>query len=337
MNLTLEQAARVFLQRIRKRYDLSDAWLFSGQAKQTAGVDTDADIAVLLRGARGAPGARADATVDMAGIAFDLMLETGVRIDSLPLWEDEWAHPERLENPALIAKTSIATGCVCDPDLYLAKSRRALASARLLLADGDTEGACNRAYYAMFDAAHAALLAGVPDFNTGSTTAFAADRGTTQTFPEPSRTSTGKEVAHLDSEIGPLDGYADRALPDRMELPIAAGEHIGIAIRVQCAVRDVDHPVETDAGMGVFGELDPGIGGEAGVRDLDDQQHILAPGVRFGIAVGARPQHHEVGVDLGTVVQNQRALNPNRIAGGFSPPASTTPRMRVRTGRFLRV
>jgi len=26
----------------------------------------------------------------------------------------------------------------------------------------------------------------------------------------------------------------------------------------------------------------------------------------------------------------------NRIAGGFSPPASTTPRMRVRTGRFLR-
>ncbi len=27
---------------------------------------------------------------------------------------------------------------------------------------------------------------------------------------------------------------------------------------------------------------------------------------------------------------------PNRVAGGFSPPAPTTPRMRVRTGRFLR-
>jgi hypothetical protein len=26
----------------------------------------------------------------------------------------------------------------------------------------------------------------------------------------------------------------------------------------------------------------------------------------------------------------------NRVAGGFSPPAPTTPRMRVRTGRFLR-
>lgn len=38
------------------------------------------------------------------------------------------------------------------------KASRALSSARLLLGDGDAEGACNRAYYAMFDAAHAALL-----------------------------------------------------------------------------------------------------------------------------------------------------------------------------------
>jgi uncharacterized protein (UPF0332 family) len=44
------------------------------------------------------------------------------------------------------------------PDEYLRKAERALASARLLLQDGDNEGACNRAYYAMFDAAHAALL-----------------------------------------------------------------------------------------------------------------------------------------------------------------------------------
>ena len=44
------------------------------------------------------------------------------------------------------------------PADYLAKAERALASARLLLADDDREGACNRAYYAMFAAAHAALL-----------------------------------------------------------------------------------------------------------------------------------------------------------------------------------
>ena len=41
----------------------------------------------------------------------------------------------------------------------MAKARRALASAQKLLQDGDGDGACNRAYYAMFDAARAALIA----------------------------------------------------------------------------------------------------------------------------------------------------------------------------------
>jgi uncharacterized protein (UPF0332 family) len=41
----------------------------------------------------------------------------------------------------------------------MAKAERAAESARLLLDAGDLDGACNRAYYAMFDAAKAALFA----------------------------------------------------------------------------------------------------------------------------------------------------------------------------------
>ena len=41
----------------------------------------------------------------------------------------------------------------------LAKAIQAAASAKLRLDAGDADGACNRAYYAMFDAARAALLA----------------------------------------------------------------------------------------------------------------------------------------------------------------------------------
>ena len=41
----------------------------------------------------------------------------------------------------------------------LEKATQAAASARLLLESGDMDGACNRAYYAMFDAARAVLLA----------------------------------------------------------------------------------------------------------------------------------------------------------------------------------
>jgi uncharacterized protein (UPF0332 family) len=43
--------------------------------------------------------------------------------------------------------------------VYMAKSERALSAAQLLLRTGDPDGACSRAYYAMFDAAHAALIA----------------------------------------------------------------------------------------------------------------------------------------------------------------------------------
>ena len=44
------------------------------------------------------------------------------------------------------------------PQELMAKANRALTSAKLLLDSGDVDGACNRAYYAMFDAARAALL-----------------------------------------------------------------------------------------------------------------------------------------------------------------------------------
>lgn len=44
------------------------------------------------------------------------------------------------------------------PEDLMAKARQAAASAKVLLDTGDADGACNRAYYAMFDAARAALL-----------------------------------------------------------------------------------------------------------------------------------------------------------------------------------
>ncbi len=45
------------------------------------------------------------------------------------------------------------------PKTYMTKAEAALSGARLLLDSNDTDGACSRAYYAMFDAAHAALFA----------------------------------------------------------------------------------------------------------------------------------------------------------------------------------
>jgi|AntRauTorcE11898_2_1112593.scaffolds.fasta_scaffold104982_2 hypothetical protein len=35
----------------------------------------------------------------MADIAFDVLVETGVRIQPLPAWNGEWEHPNRYSNP----------------------------------------------------------------------------------------------------------------------------------------------------------------------------------------------------------------------------------------------
>ena len=55
---------------------------------------------MILKGERGD---RYDVSGDMAGIAFDVMMETGVLVSRPPLWEDEFQQPERFSNPALIA------------------------------------------------------------------------------------------------------------------------------------------------------------------------------------------------------------------------------------------
>jgi predicted nucleotidyltransferase len=99
MDTETKRTAKLFLDQIRKHYKLREAYLFGSRARQRGGSESDADIALLLKGTTGS---RADTAVEMAAIAFDVMLETGILVDALPFWEDEWAHPERFGNPALI-------------------------------------------------------------------------------------------------------------------------------------------------------------------------------------------------------------------------------------------
>jgi len=92
-------AARLFTRRLAGRYDVLDVILFGSRARRGHRPDSDADLAVLLRGGRGS---RIDVSLQLADVAFDVMLETGILIEAIPFWEDEWAHPERFANPALI-------------------------------------------------------------------------------------------------------------------------------------------------------------------------------------------------------------------------------------------
>ena len=42
----------------------------------------------------------------MADEAFEVLLETGIRIQPLPIWEDEWANPDHYSNPRLLKNIS---------------------------------------------------------------------------------------------------------------------------------------------------------------------------------------------------------------------------------------
>lgn len=94
-----DRAVRLFTRQMADRYEVREIILFGSRARRGHRPDSDADLAVLLRGAHGF---RSDVALSLADIAFDVMLETGILIEAIPFWEDEWAHPERFANPALI-------------------------------------------------------------------------------------------------------------------------------------------------------------------------------------------------------------------------------------------
>ncbi len=38
----------------------------------------------------------------MSDLAYDVLLETGINISPLPIWLDDWEHPEQARNPLLL-------------------------------------------------------------------------------------------------------------------------------------------------------------------------------------------------------------------------------------------
>ena len=94
-----ERAARTFLRHLEGHFPVREAFVYGSRARHTHRPDSDADIAIILNGERGD---RSKVSGDMAGIAFDVMMETGVMVQAVPFWPDEIARPETFSNPALI-------------------------------------------------------------------------------------------------------------------------------------------------------------------------------------------------------------------------------------------
>lgn len=92
-------ATHAFMVKVKQQFDVTGAMLFGSRARQTHHAESDADVAVLLRGQSG----RFVATkLAMDDLAYEVLLEKGIRIQPLPIWESEWQNPLAYSNPQLL-------------------------------------------------------------------------------------------------------------------------------------------------------------------------------------------------------------------------------------------
>jgi predicted nucleotidyltransferase len=102
------QLASAFVAHLPSQFSVAQAILFGSRARGTAHEGSDTDVAIILRGE---PGHFIDTKLALADEAYDFLMETGVHIQPLPIWEVEWQHPDEYANPRLlhnIAREGIA-------------------------------------------------------------------------------------------------------------------------------------------------------------------------------------------------------------------------------------
>lgn len=98
------QATRAFAARVAETYPTLQTILFGSRARGTANNESDADVAVILKGQ---VGHFIKTKMALNDIAYDILLDTGIRIQPLPVWESEWAHPELYSNPHLLHNIAV--------------------------------------------------------------------------------------------------------------------------------------------------------------------------------------------------------------------------------------
>lgn len=123
------------------------------------------------------------------------------------------------------------------PEQYLAKALHALTAAKLLLSANEFDGACNRAYYAMFNAAHAALLCSGANANPAEIrkhnsliAAFGKYLVLTGVFPA----EMGKSLNKAESIRLLADYTGEDIEPQQAEVMVGEAEHFVSVVLSTC-------------------------------------------------------------------------------------------------------
>jgi predicted nucleotidyltransferase len=98
-----KSAVRIFLERAAKLFPIKGALVFGSRARGNFRPDSDADLAILMAGSNGD---FSMTTYKLGKLVFDVLMETGIEIQPVPIWEDEWEHPETYSNPAFLCNVA---------------------------------------------------------------------------------------------------------------------------------------------------------------------------------------------------------------------------------------
>jgi antitoxin ChpS len=95
----LRETLLKFSELVSDQFEVTQLVLFGSRARGDYHADSDTDVAVILRGE---PGDFVETKLKMAGMAYGVLLETGVRIQPFPIWETEWDNPASYSNPGIL-------------------------------------------------------------------------------------------------------------------------------------------------------------------------------------------------------------------------------------------
>ena len=96
---TIQAATNAFKEKLALHFDVSQTFLFGSMARHTEHAESDADVAVVLNGETGK---FVDTKFAMDDLAYEVLLDTDIRIQPLPIWLNEWKNPGSYNNPSLL-------------------------------------------------------------------------------------------------------------------------------------------------------------------------------------------------------------------------------------------
>ena len=94
-----KSATSAFRVKLDHHFQVMQTLLFGSRARRDNHPESDADVAVLLKGP---PGKFIETKFAMDDLAYEVLLDTGIRIQPLPIWQSEWDNPDQYSNPELL-------------------------------------------------------------------------------------------------------------------------------------------------------------------------------------------------------------------------------------------